>query len=129
MFPISDPESFIAVMERKEKGRDEEIGVIHHLADLSHGQKDLVINDLKLAHFLPEITEVKSVRSASEGDKWDVITDRGPRTFTVKSPRENTAVTVEGVTIVTDEHRMRYRITNIPALDRKSQAELQKAQI
>lgn len=129
LFPISDPHAFIAVMMRRERAKDESIGVIAAVSDLRRDQRRLVLEDLKLAHFLPEIKEVRSVRRTSAGHEWQAVTDHGERTFTVKNPRENTAVTAEGVTIVTDQHRMRYRITNIQELDRKSQIELQKAEI
>ena len=129
LFPISSPDRFIAVMVKKEKAKDEQVGIIKSLDELPKHQRQIVCDDLRLAHFLPEIIEVRSVKSSPSGLKWDVNTDRGPRAFTVTNARESTTTTADGVSIITDQHRMRYRITNVANLDRKSQIELEKAEL
>ena len=130
LFPITRPDEYIAVFHTdgvSKKGVS--LGVITDLADLSAKQQKIVRDDLRLAHFLPTITQVKSIKGTSKGQCWDVETDRGEKTFTVRHSGENAATTIQGVIIITDMHGFRYRISDIGGLDRKSRAELVKAQL
>jgi hypothetical protein len=129
MFPLSDPHGFLAVMVAGEDGgKCRQVAVIRDLAGLPKSQRNLVREDLKLAHFLPEIVQIRSIRRCPGAPSWQVVTDSGERTFVLKNPRENTAVTAAGVHIVTDEHQVRYRITAMDTLDRRSRQELEKAE-
>ncbi len=129
LFPVSDLTGFIAVMGRGDQGKDNEIGLIEDLKAFDKLQRQLIENDLKLAHFLPEITRINAIRKQLEVEEWDVQTDRGAKRFQVRNGRENTAITRDGVVIIVDEEGLRYRISDETALDHHSRAELEKVQV
>ncbi|MDT8389901.1 MAG: DUF1854 domain-containing protein [Lentisphaeria bacterium] len=130
LFPITRPEEYIAVFHTQTGQRKSvSLGVIRALADLPPDQRDIVRDDLRLAHFLPAITIVKSVKATAKGHHWDVTTDRGEKTFMVSHSGDHAVVTIQGVIIITDTHGFRYRISDMSKLDRKSRAELVKAQL
>lgn len=130
LFPITRPEEYVAVFQAENgKKKSVSLGIIRDAGDLPGDQRKIVRDDLRLAHFLPAITQVKSVKGTPKGQRWDVTTDRGEKTFMVKHSGENAAMTIQGVIIITDMHGFRYRISDMSKLDRKSRAELVKAQL
>lgn len=130
LFPVTRPEEYVAVFQtKKDKKKGVSLGVIRTLADLPAKQQNIVRDDLRLAHFLPAITRVKAIKSTAKGQYWEVVTDRGEKSFVVKHSGESTAATIQGVIIITDRHGFRYRISDMDNLDKKSRAELIKAQL
>lgn len=125
MFPLSEPGTFISVVHR-EDGRIREIGVIKKLKELAVQQQRLVREDIKLRYFVPEIEDINKITIRHGLYEWDVVTGRGEKKFSLRSIREHVSVNDEGMIIITDLERCRYKITNSDRLPPKARAELDK---
>lgn len=125
MFPLSEPKTFISVVHR-EDGQLREIGVITKLKQLSSEQQRLVRDDIKLRYFVPEIKNINKITARHGLFEWDVVTGRGHKKFFLRSLRENVTVNDEGMIIVTDLERCRYKITDSNKLPAKARVELDK---
>jgi hypothetical protein len=125
LFPLSEPDNFVSVV-RREDGRSREIGVINKLKELTGEQQRLVRDDIKLRYFVPEIKDINKITTRHGLYEWDVVTGRGDKKFSLRSIRENIAVNDEGMIIITDLERCRYKITDCERLPAKARAELDK---
>jgi len=125
LFPLSEPDTFISVV-RREDGRLREIGVISKLKELTGEQQQVVRDDIKLRYFVPEIKDINRITASHGLYEWDVVTGRGNKKFSLRSIRENIAVNDEGMIIITDLERCRYKITDCERLPAKARAELDK---
>ena len=125
MFPLSEPDNFISVIHR-EDGRIREVGVIKKLKELTDQQQRLVCEDIKLRYFVPEIKDINKITSRHGLYEWDVVTGRGKKKFSLRSLRENITVNDEGMIIITDLERCRYKITDSNKLPVKARVELDK---
>jgi hypothetical protein len=68
--------------------------------------------------FLPMIERIVAV-SDGEPTEWSVVTDRGPRRFTVAHV-EDIAYSPDGGAFITDNVGVRYRIMSVAKLDGRS---------
>jgi hypothetical protein len=125
LFPLSEPGTFISVVHH-EDGRLREVGVIRKLKELTGEQQRLVRDDIKLRYFVPEIKDINKITARHGLYEWDVVTGRGNKKFSLRSIRENIAVNDEGMIIITDLERCRYKITDYERLPAKARAELDK---
>ena len=125
MFPFSDADNFISVV--CEKGSEfEEIGIIRHFKELPSDQQKLVRENIKFRYFVPEITDIKKIRDAHGLWEWDVVTDRGEKSFYLRDTRENITIKDDGRIIVTDIEKCRYKITGYRELPAKARVELDR---
>ena len=125
LFPLSAAGSYISVAFRK--GRElEEVGVIRHVRDLPPEQQKLVREDIRFRYFVPEITDVKKVQRSIGSWEFDVMTDRGERTFIVRHRRENIRAKDNGQIMITDVEKCRYRIPDRGKLPSRARVELDK---
>jgi hypothetical protein len=125
LFPLSEPDTFISVVHH-EDGRLREVGVINKLKELTGEQQRLVREDIKLRYFVPEIKDINKITARHGLYEWDVVTGRGNKKFSLRSIRENITVNDEGMIIITDLERCRYKITDSDKLSAKARAELDK---
>jgi len=125
MFPLSDPQRFISVV-RPVKPDPEEIGVIERLADLPHEQQTLVTSDIKFRYFVPEIEDIIDVDESAGLYEMDMKTERGPRRIFIMNPRESISTTDDGVMLITDVEKCRYKITNFRKLSSRAHAQFEK---
>jgi len=125
LFPLSEPDTFISVVHH-ENGQLREIGVIRKLKELTSEQQRLVREDIKLRYFVPEIEDINKITARHGLYEWDVVTGRGNKKFSLRSIRENITVNDEGMIIITDLERCRYKITDSDKLPVKARAELDK---
>ena len=125
LFPLSDPEKYISVV-RPAKPDNEEIGIIERLADLAPEQQTLVVNDIKFRYFVPEVEEITSVEESAGLYEIDMKTERGPRRVFVMNPRESISSTDDGILLITDVEKCRYKITRFSALSTRSKVQFDK---
>jgi hypothetical protein len=125
LFPHSDPTEYISV--RKKQGTDYvEIGILKDPSGLPESTQNLVWEDIRRRYFLPLITDIISIKTKSGADTWIVETDKGPTTFTVRERSENVTTSDQGIVLITDTDKCRYKIANIHSLPLKSRVLLEK---
>ena len=115
MFPISDPEHWISLLDTSGK----ELHCIHSLNDLNQASRSVLEQELAARDFFPVIEQVLHVSSLSEPCEWTVVTDRGPTRFVLKSEEDVRRLGPHQAYIV-DSHGIRYMIRDSRKLDAKS---------
>jgi len=119
-FPVTAPEGHVAIVA--EDGT--ELAWIDVLADVDPSLRGLLVEELAAREFLPVI---ESIESVSDGDpaEWAVITDRGPRRFTVSGPDDVDRL-ADSSAVVVDTFGVRYQIRSVTALDPQSRRLFEK---
>ena len=95
-----------------------ELAWVDHLTALDPALQTLLEQALSQREFLPLIERIESV-SDGEPTEWSVITDRGPRRFTVAHIDDIVYETTGGA-FITDSVGMRYHIAQVSQLDTRS---------
>lgn len=128
LFPLRDPHRFVSVIrEKRGESEEKELGVLEALDDLPRGQQALVREALKRSFFLPEITAIRKVVTAGGIDEWIVSTDRGDKTIVVCDRKQSIHFCHDGMLLITDMDKCRYRITRPEELDPNSKHLLEQA--
>jgi hypothetical protein len=117
VFPISNRHHFALL--RDERG--EEIGIIEEAHRLDPDSRRVLRDELERSYFLPRITDIQAVDERHGVFTMDVITDRGPRTFEVRNPRQNVRPVGDGRYIIKDVDGNRYDIPKLGNLGPRSQ--------
>ena len=119
-FPVTAAEGHVAIVA--EDGT--ELAWIDALADVDPGLRGLLMEELAAREFLPVI---ESIEAVSDGDpaEWAVITDRGPRRFTVSGPDDVDRL-ADSSAVVVDTFGVRYQIRSVTALDPQSRRLFEK---
>ena len=117
-FPISAGDRFIAL--RTPKG--EELGIVEDLAALDRESRNALENELARIYFRPEITAVHAITEQYHIPRWQVDTDRGPRTFELRSSRRDIRVLARGRVLIRDADGNHYEIPDYRRLDLASRA-------
>ena len=113
-FPVSAATGPVSIVSRD----GDELAWIDALADLDGEMRSLLERELAQREFLPVIQRIEAV-SDGEPTEWSVVTDRGPRRFTV-SHVDDIARAADGGAFITDSVGVRYRIVNVNRLDARS---------
>jgi len=111
-FPLSDRARMVVVRDRE--GR--EIGVLDNLSKLHQDSREIVEAEIEKAYFLPRITNVNDIEQDLNLVTWSVETDRGPRTFHVRSVRQNIRRIGRARLVIRDVDGNRYEIPDTRAL-------------
>jgi hypothetical protein len=114
--PLTDPENWIGLMD--EKGKP--VHMVESLAGLDPDSRDLLTRELEQTYFLPKILCLREVAEEYGVLRLEVDTDRGPRTFEIRS-REHIRFLPAGRILLRDLDGNRYEIPAIDALDPRSQ--------
>lgn len=114
-FPIDAAMENIALVS----GDGHELCWIDRLADVAEPAQSLIRQELAVREFMPEITRILAVSTYATPSEWQVETDRGPASLTLKS--EQDIRRVAGTTLlISDEHGIHYLIRSPGHLDRPS---------
>lgn len=111
-FPWSDPGKFLSL--RSPEGR--ELGFVEDPADLEPESKDLILEELARGSATFQIQSIQVLRKEIELRCWEVITDRGPRSFQTELdewPRELPG----GSFLIEDLFGDLYVVTDLQTLD------------
>ena len=121
LFPLRKPDRFVSVIRCKTGDQErEELGVLKDLSRLTREQRELVDEELRRCFFLPEIESISKVVISGGVDEWSISTSRGERTIFVCDRKQSIHICDDGMIIVTDVDKCRYRITNPEKLDPQS---------
>jgi hypothetical protein len=125
LFPLSDPEAYISISIQKDSNI-EEIGIVRSLKELSVEQRALVAKEIQFRYFSPEILDIKKITSKYGVVQWEVMTDKGAKTFMVQDIKENIAIRDSGLIVITDIEKCRYQIRDYRKLPSKARIELEQ---
>ncbi|MEG2118299.1 MAG: DUF1854 domain-containing protein, partial [Clostridia bacterium] len=84
-FPFDRVNEFISVLDKDGK----EFGVIRNISDFDGEQREIIENELKRKYFMPEITEIYSLKEHFGYSYWEVNTDYGKMTFAIHDTFRN----------------------------------------
>lgn len=84
-FPVTLPGEFIEL--REEGGRS--VGMIRHISELDPSSRKIAEELLQERYMVPVIEEIRSLKMEFGLWFWDVVTDRGERSFAIRSPRDD----------------------------------------
>ena len=117
-FPITAEEGFIVLRD----GDGQEVGVVQQVAKLDPTSRQVLDAALERTYFAPRITSVNSIKEEFHVPRWDVMTDRGPRVFQIRSSRSDIRPLGGGRVLLRDADGNRYEIPNYHKLDPDSRA-------
>jgi hypothetical protein len=113
-FPVTAPAGPVSIVSTD----GDELAWIDALSALEQPVRGLLEQALAQREFLPVIERIVAV-SDGEPTEWSVVTDRGPRRFTVAHV-EDIAYAPDGGAFITDNVGVRYRIGSVAKLDGRS---------
>lgn len=113
-FPVSAPHGPVAIVAVD----GTELAWIESLAALDGPLQGMLEAELSQREFLPLILRIVSV-SEGEPTEWSVVTDRGPRRFTV-AHADDVAYAADGGAFISDTVGVRYHIPQVSRLDGRS---------
>jgi len=114
-FPISDPAQGISIV-----GADgRELAWLDTLAGLPPATRQQVEEALAGREFMPEIQHIDGVSSFATPSVWDVRTERGPTSFTLKGEEDIRRLAGQTL-LIADSHGIHYLVRDVTALDRHS---------
>jgi hypothetical protein len=111
-FPITAPQQGIAVVSAD----GHELAWISSLDALSDGNKQLLHDELAKREFMPEIRRIRHVSSFATPSTWQVETDRGETTFTLKGEDDIRRLASPAL-LIADSHGIQFLIRDRSALD------------
>lgn len=114
-FPISDSEFGMAIMSTDGK----EVAWVDRPSDLPQDVRGLMFEELASRELVPEIQRIVSVSTFSTPSVWDVMTDRGSTSFTLKG-EEDIRRLGPFTMMITDSHGLHFLLRDIVSLDKHS---------
>lgn len=120
-FPLSDPDGGLAICD----DNGAEIAWISRLDAASASLREQIEAALAEVEFVPRITRIHHVYSATEPSQWDVETDRGRTQFIVKNDDDVRRLDARRA-IVVDANGVRYLIDEVKGLDPYSRRVLER---
>jgi hypothetical protein len=114
--PITDPAHWIGLMDEKGK----QVHMVRSLKELDPDSQEVLSQELDQAYFLPKVRRIHQINEEYGVLRLDVETDKGPRTFEVRT-REHIRFLPEGRVILRDLDGNRYEIPRMADLDTHSQ--------
>jgi hypothetical protein len=125
-FPVTDPANFIEL--REEGGAS--VGMLKSLGRLDEASRGLAEEMLRERYMVPTVNEIRSIRQEFGVWVWEVRTDRGEKTFSIRSPRDDIrplpASAEDGHRVrrirITDTDGNMYEIRDYAALDGHSKS-------
>lgn len=112
IFPTTDAAHWVSIVDAHGK----ELAIIEDLDALPRQVRELLETSLAQREFMPEILRVLYVSSIMEPCDWEVITDRGPTRFVLKSEDDVRRLgPFSG--IIVDAHGVRYLVRDTRKLD------------
>ena len=120
-FPLTAPDEGISLVSTD----GHELLWIDRLQDLPEYERALLLGELALRDFMPEITRLVSVSSFGTPSVWTVETDRGDTSFVLKGEEDIRRLKSSALLIGSSEG-VQYSIADMTALDRDSRRLLER---
>jgi len=114
-FPIGAPQQGIALVSAD----GAELAWIEQWTDVAAPIRALIEQDLASREFMPEISRIRSVSSFSTPTVWEVETNRGDTSFTLKGEEDIRRLSPTAL-LIADKHGIQFIIRDIKVLDKHS---------
>jgi ATP-binding cassette subfamily B protein len=114
-FPLTDPERFICLVDP----RGHELCCLETSSSLSAESRQALSSALAASELLPGVRQIERILAEATQSTWQVITDRGARSFVVEQ-EDHIRRLHDGRHLITDAHGMRYLVPRPEELDAKS---------
>ena len=111
-FPLSDPDSYVSLLDEHHFER----ACFVTLDVLPLQQREVLRRALEQGDFLPKIARIRAIIQEATLSRWQVDTDRGPRSFIVDQD-DHVRPLEDGRHLISDSHGMRYLVPVPSALD------------
>jgi len=115
-FPISDPDHYIGFQD----GAGKDIGILVDPAGLESESRLILEEELELRYFVPEVTDVLSVKEEFGAVYWQVRTDRGEKELVVRNLKDSIHELSGNRAMIIDVDGNRFLIPDTRRLDSKS---------
>ncbi|MEM2853387.1 MAG: DUF1854 domain-containing protein [Candidatus Bathyarchaeia archaeon] len=117
-FPITCPEFIIF---RDSSGVD--VCMIKNYKELDEESRRNLQKILDKMYFIPRILRIKKIETSGDEFLWEVLTDKGPRTFRTRG--RMSVIQMGGRVVITDINDNVYEIEDLYSLDPGSISELE----
>lgn len=122
LFPFTDPDRFISIRTVEERSR--EIGVIKDLQDVSKETRQMLLEQLNLCYFTPQIQKIIDIKDEYGYAYFHVMTDRGECRFTINMGSNAVVRLADSRLLITDLDENRFEIADVYKLSQKEQRKL-----
>lgn len=120
LFPLSEPNRYLSIRHSD----NTEVGVLLDHEELDAESRRLVEEELERRYLIPVVQRILGVKERFGTVDWQVETDRGRCTYTMRNIRENVDQLSTVRYLFTDIEGNRYDIRDVNALDAASRAYL-----
>ena len=122
LMPLSKPDSYISLAADE----DTEIGILVNPAELAQESLEILQEELDKRYFTPTIQKIYRVKEQFGIHEWEVETERGRVTFSVRGLNQNIKQVPPARLFVTDVRGNRYDIPDYRELDAESYLHIQR---
>lgn len=116
-FPLSEVGRYLSFVDNE----NNEIGMLKDMNNLNNESKEVLEDILERIYFMPKIIEIHDIEEEFGVTRWDVVTEKGPRSFDIRSRRRDVRPFGKNRIIIHDVDGNRYEIPDHTKLDKKSQ--------
>jgi hypothetical protein len=116
-FPLSNPGKMILIRDTE----GNEVEILDDVHDLEKHSRRIIKEELEKSYFMPTIRNILSDSEKLGVVTWNVMTNRGEKTFEIRNVRQNIRKVGNGRMIVKDVDGNRYQIKNAFGLPPKAQ--------
>ena len=120
--PLSNPEAYISLAADE----DTEIGILVNPSELVPESLEILREELDKRYFTPAIQKIYRVKEQFGIHEWEVETERGRITFSVRGLNQNIKQVPPARLFVTDVQGNRYDIPDYRELDAQSYQQIQR---
>ena len=122
LMPLSNPEKYISLAADE----DTEIGILVNPSELAPESLKILREELDKRYFTPTIQKIYRVKEQFGIHEWEVETERGRITFSVRGLNQNIKQVPPARLFVTDVRGNRYDIPDYRELDAQSYQQIQR---
>lgn len=115
-FPFKYTTTYISIRDTDKK----EIGIIRDTAELDEVSRKEIVQELQFRYFLPQVTQINSVKQRTDLWIWELQTNLGPTRITMRNLHDYMQYPGENRIILTDVNGKRCEIPNWKALNAHS---------
>ena len=118
LFPVSGWMKYITLLD--ETGKEQ--AIIRNVDTLMPESKKVILECLKEYYMIPKILRILDCSEKYGILKWNVETDRGQRSFSIRNRHSDIKMLYDGRVLVRDSNDNRYEIPDFRVLDKHSRA-------
>ena len=116
LFPFSDENRFLSI---REYDSGKEIGIIEDLDNMTDASKDVILKQLKLTYFTPQITKIFKIKDEYGYAYFHVMTDKGECRFAINMGANAVIKLSDTRLIIMDVDENRFEIKDVDSLSQK----------